>query len=291
MRHRVLLVLLAAFTLLTVACGQESEAPDTAATELGETTLDKCVINQGETAPAAGDGGEFETLKSGTLTVGSDTAFPPFESIENGESVGFDVDLIKEVAKRLELGAEIQSAAFDTIFTSLAAKKFDVVVSAVTIKEERKQTVDFTDSYFTADLSVSVRDVDAESISGVDDLAGKTIGVQATTTSEDCGKTLKEDGEVGDIRAYDTIPDAFTDLAAGRVAAVMIDLPTAQQIVEQRKGLRVVEVIKTQEEYGIAVAKDNPNLRVAINDALKEIRDDGTYTRLFVKWFKTEPPE
>jgi ABC-type amino acid transport substrate-binding protein len=291
MRHRVLLVLLAAFTLLTVACGQESEAPDTAATELGETTLDKCVINQGETAPAAGDGGEFETLKSGTLTVGSDTAFPPFESIENGEAVGFDVDLIKEVAKRLELGAEIQSAAFDTIFTSLAAKKFDVVVSAVTIKEERKQTVDFTDSYFTADLSVSVRDVDAESISGVDDLAGKTIGVQATTTSEDCGKTLKEDGEVGDIRAYDTIPDAFTDLAAGRVAAVMIDLPTAQQIVEQRKGLRVVEVIKTQEDYGIAVAKDNPNLRVAINDALKEIRDDGTYTRLFVKWFKTEPPE
>lgn len=292
MRHRVLLVLLAAVALVTGACGQETEVPDIAATELGETTLDKCVINQGEIAPAAGDGGEIETLKPGTLTVGSDTAFPPFESIENGEAVGFDIDLVKEVAERVgDLEVEVQSAAFDTIFTSLAARKFDVVISAVTIKEDRKETVDFTDPYFSADQSVSVREDDAESISGVDDLEGKTVGVQAATTGEDCAKTLKTDGKLEDVRAYDTAPDAFTDLAASRVDAVIVDLPTAQQIVDQRTGVRVVEAIRTQEEYGIAVAKDNPNLRVAINDALKEIRDDGTYTRLFVKWFKTEPPE
>ncbi len=291
MRHRLPLVLLAAVTLTTVACGQESEAPEGAAPELGETTLAKCVIDQGTTPAAEADDGDVTTLKAGTLTVGSDTAFPPFESISNGEAVGFDVDLIKEVAQRLELEAEIQSAALDTIFTSLAARKFDAVISAVTIKDERKKTVDFTDPYFTADLSVSVRNADAESTTGIEDLADKTVGVQASTTSEDCAKTLKADGELKDFRSYDTIPDAFTDLAAARVDAVIIDLPTAQQIVEQRSGLRVVQAIRTKEEYGIAVAKHNPNLRVAINEALKEIRDDGTYTRLFVKWFKTEPPE
>lgn len=292
MKRRVLFVL-AALTVVTVACGQESEAPEaTGAGELGETTLAKCVTDQGETAPAAGDGGEFKSLKSGTLTVGSDTAFPPFESIENGEAVGFDVDLIKAVAERIgPVEVEVQSAAFDTIFSALAAGKYDAVISAVTIKADRKKTVDFTDPYFTADLSVSVREADAEAIAGVDDLAGKTVGVQAATTGEDCAKTLKEDGKLEDVRAYDTIPDAFTDLAASRVDAVIIDLPTAQQIVGERSGVRVVEVIRTQEEYGIAVAKNNPNLRVAINDALKKIRDDGTYSRLFVKWFKTEPPE
>jgi ABC-type amino acid transport substrate-binding protein len=295
MRHRFGFVLLTTVAVAAAACGKETSttATESRTAELGETTLDACVIDQGTTAPAKADGGDFKTLKAGTLTVGSDTAFPPFESIENGVAVGFDVDLIKEIAKRLNppLNVEVQSAVFDTIFTSLAAGKFDVVLSAVTIKEDRKKTVDFTDPYFTSDLSLSVRDEDAGSIEGVDDLSGKTVGVQAGTTSEDCAKNaLQQEGKVKDVRAYDTIPDAFTDLSARRVEAVIIDLPTAQQIVEQRTGIRVVQVIRTKEEYGIAVSKDNPNLRVAIDEALKDVKGDGTYRRIFVKWFKSEPP-
>jgi polar amino acid transport system substrate-binding protein len=295
MRHRFGFVLIATMLAIAAACGKESTETTTGAgkAELGDTTLDACVINQGTTAPAQGNGGAFTTLKPGRLLVGSDTAFPPFESIENGVAVGFDVDLIKEIAKRLDppLNVEVQTAVFDTIFTSLAAKKFDVVLSAVTIKEDRKKTVDFTDPYFKSDLSLSVRESDAGSIKGVEDLTGKTVGVQAGTTSEDCAKNaLQKAGKLKDVRAYDTIPDAFTDLSAGRVDGVIIDLPTAQQIVEQRTGIRVVQVIRTKEEYGIAVGKDNPNLRVAINDALKKVKDDGTYRRIFVKWFKTEPP-
>ncbi len=294
MRYRVALVLLAAVALLTSACGQEeAEKPSGNGAQLGETTIEACVTNQGTIDPAKADGGKIETNAPGKLIVGSDTAFPPFESIENGQAVGFDVDLIKEVAKRISnLEVEVQTAAFDTIFTSLAARKFDVVVSAVTIKEERKRTVDFSDPYFTSDLSLSVRSADAGEIKGVDDLSGQTLGVQAATTSEDCAKSaLKAKGKIADIRAYDTIPDAFTDLSAGRVAAVLIDLPTAKQITGQRTGISVVQVIRTQEDYGIAVGKHAPNLRVAINDALKKIKDDGTYAQLFVKWFKTQPPE
>lgn len=290
MKHRAWLVLLAALALVAPACGKESPTPaDGSGAEVGETTLQACVVDQGETA-AAKTTGQLETIKPGVLTVGSDTAFPPFESIENGVAVGFDIDLIKEIAKRLDppLQVEVQSAAFDTIFTSLAAGKFDVVISAVTIKEDRKKTVDFSEPYFTADLSLSVREEDAESIKGVDDLEGTTIGVQAGTTSEDCAKNaLQKEGKVKDVRAYDTIPDAFTDLSAKRVDAVLIDLPTAQQIVERRAGLVVTQVIRTEEEYGIAVGKNNPDLRVAISASLKNIKDDGTYRRIFVKWFKT----
>lgn len=295
MRNRLALVLLASISLLAAACGKETpEASGNGTkTELGETSIPACVTNQGTIAPAAANGGAVELLTPGKLVVGSDTAFPPFESIENGKAVGFDVDLITEVGKRLgNLQVDVQTSAFDTIFTSLAAKKFDVVVSAVTIKEERKQTVDFTDPYYTSDLSLSVRSTDAGKFKGVDDLKGEMIGVQASTTSEECAKSaLKAKGKVADIRAYDTIPDAFTDLSAGRVAAVLIDLPTAKQITEQRSGIDVVQVIKTQEDYGIAVGKHAPNLRVAINDALKKMKDDGTYAQLFVKWFKTQPPE
>lgn len=293
MKHRSALVLFAACALLFAACGEETGGQAGGGLVLGETTIDACVIDKGTTPPAPGDGGGFKTLKPGKLVVGSDTAFPPFESIDNGKAIGFDIDLITEVAQRIgDLDVEVQSAAFDTIFTSLASKKFDVVISAVTIKEDRKKTVDFTAPYFTSDLSLSVRTEDADQIKGVDDLSGKTIGVQAATTSEDCAKSaLKEEGKVAEIRAYDTIPDAFTDLAAGRVVGVIIDLPTAQKIADERTGISVVQVIRTKEEYGIAVAKDNPNLRVAINEALKEIKDQGTYRELFVRWFKTEPPE
>jgi polar amino acid transport system substrate-binding protein len=293
MRHRIAFVLLASISLLAAACGKEAEKTSGEKSELSETSIPACVTNQGTIAPAAANGGPIELLNQGKLIVGSDTAFPPFESIENGKAVGFDVDLITEIGKRIgNLQVEVQTAVFDTIFTSLAAKKFDVVVSAVTIKEERKRTVDFSDPYYTSDLSLSVRAGNQEKFATVDDLQGQTIGVQAATTSEECAKTaLKAKGKIADIRAYDTIPDAFTDLAAGRVAAVLIDLPTARKIAEDRTGIDVVQVIRTQEDYGIAVGKHAPNLRVAINDALKKMKDDGTYARLFVKWFKTQPPE
>jgi ABC-type amino acid transport substrate-binding protein len=292
MGRRTAFVLLAIFALGAGSCANNVPDARSGAGDLTETTLTECVIDQGAIAAAEPTGEEVTTLQEGKLIVGSDTSFPPFESIEDGKAVGFDIDLITEVAERVGgRQVEVQTSAFDTIFTSLAAKKFDVVISAVTIREDRKQTVDFTDPYFKADLSLTVRSQDAGDISGVEDLDGKTVGVQATTTSEDCAKNaLEAKGQVAEVRAYETIPDAFTDLSAGRVGGVMIDLPTAQQIVEDRSGIEVVQVIKTEEEYGIAVSKENPDLRVAINAALSDIRDDGTYRRLFVKWFKTEPP-
>jgi len=259
---------------------------------MSETTISGCVISQGTVAPAKATGSSFATLKKGVIAVGSDTAYPPFESVEGGKVVGFDVDLLGAMAKKMgSPNVEFHTAAFDTIFTALAAGKFDVVMSAVTIKAARKTTVDFTDPYFKSDQSLAVSDANAGTIKGTDDLSGKIVGVQSGTTGEDCAKNaLKAKGKVKDVRSYDTGPDAFTDLAAGRVDAVIVDLPTAKQIVANRTGSRVVQIIRTKEEYGIAVAKTNPNLREALNRALQAVKDDGTYRRLFLKWLKTEPP-
>jgi arginine/lysine/histidine/glutamine transport system substrate-binding and permease protein len=160
----------------------------------------------------------------------------------------------------------------------------------VTIKAERKQTVDFTDPYFKADLSISVLDSEVSGTSGVDDLQGKTLGTQSGTTSEDCSKVLKQDGKVEEVRTYDTSVDAFNDLAAKRIDAVLIDLPTANQIVAEREGVTVVQKVVTNEDYGIAVSKENPNLREAINDALAEMRDDGSYDVIYRQWFDADPP-
>jgi polar amino acid transport system substrate-binding protein len=290
MTIRWTLALLACLAVLTAACGKETDSAARSSSAPSETTIAKCVNNVGGTPPAEPTGAPVKTIKSGVLTVGSDTEFPPFESIEKGKAVGFDVDLITEIATRIGIPkVDYQTAVFDTIFTALAAGKFDVVVSGVTIRADRKKTVDFSDPYYKSDLSLSVSDSDAGTIKGVDDLSGEILGVQSGTTSETCAKSVLK-SKVKDIRSYDTVPDAFTDMAAGRVGAVMIDYPTAKQIIEKRGGSRIVQIVKTNEDYGIAVAKTNPDLRVAINKALGEMKDDGTYARLFKKWFKTEPP-
>ena len=293
MRLRTTIVLFASLAVIATACGTESDDGASSSAAPTETTIAKCVNQLGDTAPAGPTGAAIRTIKSGVLTVGSDTTFPPFESIEGGKAVGFDVDLTNEIGKRIgNLEVQFQTAEFLTIFTALAADKFDAVVSAVTIKADRKKTVDFTDPYYKADQSLSVTDENAGTIKGVDDLEGKVVGVQSGTTGEDCAKnSLKKDGKVADVRSYDTAPDAFTDLTAGRIDAVMVDYPTAKQILEQRNGSRVVQVVVTKEDYGIAVSKKNPDLRVAINEALADMKADGTYRRLFKKWFKTEPPE
>lgn len=287
---------LIALSFLAAACGKTENVQPNASpsASISEVTVEKCTTNQGTVAPAAATGATFTTKKAGELLVGSDTTYPPFESIEGGKTVGFDVDLVEALAKKLPGTPKVrfQTADFKTIFTALASHKFDVVASAVTIKEERKRTIDFTDPYFSADLSLAVDTSKQATIKTIDDLAGKTVGGQDGTTGLDCANALKEAGKVGEVRAYKDILAAFSDLTAGRIAAIVNDLPTSKKVVEKRGGsLAIVQLIRTREAYGLAVPKDNPNLREALNTALKEIKADGTYKALFVKWFETEPPQ
>jgi len=296
---RVWVVPLVALGLLLGACAKSnSGAPSTSpsATQIPSVDVAKCETNQGTQAPAAPKGVDFKTQlkEQGVLSIGSDNDYPPFEEIKPGAKTpdGFDVDLYTEIAKRLGLTAKSTTTNFDALFTSsIPTGVFDLGVSAITIKEERKKTVDFTNPYYRSDLSLAINNDKTPEIKTIDDLAGKTVGVQKGTTGEACADYLKKQGKVGDVKSFDSTGPAFQDLLAGRIAAVVNDRPASQGFIEKSpETLKVVQIISTQEEYGFAVSKEHPDLRVAINDQLTKIMQDGTYATIYQKWFGTAPP-
>lgn len=270
--------------------GSPSASPVTTTVQIAE-----CQTAQGSQPASKPKGVDFhKQLKSPTvLSVGSDNAFPPFEELRAGAKtpIGFDVDLYTAVAKRLKLKAVSTTTDFDALFTqSVPTGKFDLGVSAITIKEGRKKTVDFTIPYFKADLSLAVNGDKNPKIKTIEDLQGLTIGAQKGTTGEDCAKYLVKEGKAKDVKSYADAQVAFQDLAAGRVAAIVNDRPASEGFIKKNPAFKVVQVIETKEQYGFAISKAKPDLRVAINDALTQIMTDGTYATIYQKWFGTPPP-
>lgn len=228
------------------------------------------------------EGVKVATVQEGKLLMGSDTTYPPFESIDDkGEAVGFDVDLAREIAKRLGLELEVVSVKWEGIIPGLKTGDYDIVMSAMTITDERKMEIDFSDPYIDSDQSIAVRKGDT-SIKGQADLAGKVVGVQVDTTGQ---FTAEEIPGIKEVRKYDTILMAFEDLELGRIDAVINDYPVNAYISKTRGKTEVVATIKTEEKYGIGVKKGNAQLLEAINMALADIRKDGTYDTIFEKWF------
>jgi ABC-type amino acid transport substrate-binding protein len=229
------------------------------------------------------------TLKAGVLTVGSCLDYKPFEYYEGGDLKGFDVEIMDAIAKGLGLTVEWKKANFDTIFPALSAGQFDAVAAASTITDERKQVVDFSDPYYNARQALTVNSDKTPEIKTTDDLtSGDVVGVQKGTT----GKSWAEENLAPNgiqIKTYTNAPDAFTDLEAGNIKGVINDEPSSEAEVESRPGLAVVEPIDTGEHYGIAIAKDHPDILEAINGGLKEIIADGTYKTIFEKYFQGVP--
>jgi polar amino acid transport system substrate-binding protein len=249
-----------------------------------------------QAAPPAGQDGtpepEFTTITEGVLSVGSCLDYPPFESVEGGDEVGFDVDLSEEIASRLGLTVEWVRADFDTIFTAVAGGQFDMVAAASTITEERQQTVDFSDPYYNSRQALVVAegsDIETEADIG----EGHVVGVQRGTTGKAYAvENLETKG--AQIKTYTNAPDAFRDLEAGGVDAVVNDEPASAEIIEDFPGqILIAAAIDTDEIYGFAFSKDNPELTEAVNGALAEIIADGTYEAIFTEYFPgvEVPPE
>jgi glutamine transport system substrate-binding protein len=285
-----------ALAMLLAACSNTGGSGSNGDVDIPTVQIGACVTEQGDQQPTAPEGVDWSTQlkEAGVLNVGSDNAYPPFEEIKPGadEPVGFDVDLYTEVAKRLELEPKSTTTDFDGLFTqSVPDGTFDVGISAITIKESRKQTVDFTIPYFVADLSLAINVEETPDIEGIDDLAGLTIGAQQGTTGEDCAKFLVEEGKAADVKSYGDASLAFQDLEAGRIAAIVNDRPASQCFIDKNADvLKVVQVIETSEQYGFAISKDKPDLREKINEVLTQIMTDGTYAAIYQKWFGTLPP-
>ncbi len=237
-----------------------------------------------DTGPGGSDDPSSLTLKPGTLLVGSDIPYVPFEYGEPPKYDGMDMDLVHEFGRRLHLKVVIQKTPFDTIFRDVAQGRFDMVASSVSITDERKKAVDFSLPYFNSDQSVMVQR--RSSITGMKDLADKRVGVQIGGTGEQWAKKRLTSS---DIRTYDAVDDAFKALAAGQVDAVINDFPSSKFAERSYRTLHVVETITTGEQYGLVFQRGSA-LRERIDQILLDMKEDGTFDRIYQKWFEVAPP-
>ncbi|MEW6553415.1 MAG: basic amino acid ABC transporter substrate-binding protein [Actinomycetota bacterium] len=225
------------------------------------------------------------TLEEGKLLMGSDTTYPPFESIgDDGEPEGFDIDVATELADRLGLELEVVTTAWEGIIPGLKTDKYDIIMSAMTITEERLAEIDFSDPYIDSNQSIAVMKGTTD-ITGPEDLAGKVVGVQVDTTGQFTAEGIPG---IAEIRKYDTILIAFQELELGRIDAIMNDYPVNAYLSKIRGQTEIAATVTTDEQYGIGVKKGNDELLDAINLALADIMADGTYDKIFEDWFGEE---
>jgi polar amino acid transport system substrate-binding protein len=233
-----------------------------------------------------GDSGDLGLIKDGTLTVGTDTPFPPFEIGQPPNISGYDIEVMNAVAEDLGLTAEYTDTGFGTIFRDTANGQFDTAAAASTITKGRENAVDFTAPYYEAQQALLVPE-DSD-IASVDDLSGAIVGAQDGTTGE---TYANDETDASEVRGFPEGPNAVSALVTGQVEAVIIDQPVAVDAVEKQGGVEIAEEIATNELYGFAVAPDNDALREAMDEALATIKQDGTLDELYEKYFQTAPPK
>ncbi|MGK5632412.1 ABC transporter substrate-binding protein [Streptomyces sp. URMC 123] len=240
---------------------------------------------------------------AGVIKVGSDIAYPPVEFKKDGKVVGLDPDIATAMGKELGVRFEFNNGTFDTLLTGLRSKRYDIAMSAMTDSKDRQQGidsetgkkvgegVDFVD-YFTAGVSIYTRKGDTKGIASWEDLCGKKIVVQRGTVSHDMAKSQSEKCEEADqgaigIEAFDNDVEAQTRLRAGGADAGSSDFPVAAYAVKTSGGGNDFEIVGDQVEaapYGIAVAKDNTQLRDALQAALNAIIQNGAYQKVVETW-------
>lgn len=221
-----------------------------------------------------------------TLIVATNPEFPPFEYVEGEDVVGLDIDIAREIAKDLGWEVEVQSMAFDAIVPAVASGKATIAIAGMTINDERKMSVDFSDPYYNAKQACIVLKDGA--VTDGETLKDKVIGVQQGTT----GDFAAEEYTAADkVMRYNKALDAVMELAGGKLDAVIIDAPVAANLVASmnNENLVVLDNIEFGDEfYGIAVQKGNADLVASINATIERINTDGTMDELLLKYFPVE---
>jgi polar amino acid transport system substrate-binding protein len=254
--------------------GDDTETGTEEGTEGGETTE--------ESTP-----GEEQAIVAGTAP-----GFPPFEIKEGGELTGFDIELFEAVVAEapgysFDRWSEFQ---FDSLIPALTNGEIDAIAAAMTITEERQETIAFTDQYWEADQSILVQAGGDFQPSEIGDLAGQTVGAQTGTTGE--GVIRSELIEPGDLsesnyNGYGNYVLAVTDLENGNIDAVVLDAPVAQTFAAERD-VEVAFTYETGEVYGFGIRQDASDLQSALNEGLATVRENGTYDELQAEWFTEE---
>ena len=274
-RSLALLLCAALLGCLLAACGGSS-ASSAAASSVASSAASSEAVSS-----AAAD---LTTVEAGKLTMATNAAFPPYEmTTDAGEFEGIDVDTAKAIAEKLGLELQIDDMDFDAALLSVQQGKADIVMAGVTVTDERKAVMDFSDSYATGIQSIIVPE--GSDIASPDDLAGKKIGTQRGTTGYIyCSDDFGDDAVV----AYDNGLTAVQALNNGQVDAVVIDNAPAKEYVAANPGLKVLETSYAEEDYAIGMNKDNTALVEAVNAALEELKADGTLQSIVDKYITAE---
>lgn len=228
------------------------------------------------------------SLAADTLAIGAYPNNPPFELKKaDGTFEGFEIDMASEAARRAGLTPEVADYGFQALFAATTARRIDVAVSSITITPERLKSQSFTQPYYDSDIGVATK---ADSpIAGLADLKDKTVGALSGSTGEKWVKDNRDAKGFADIKGYNSQQDLFLDLGAGRVDAVISDVPGMEHLFLKMKGFTVKDRIQTGEQYGLMMAKDHPLLG-KLNDALTAMKQDGTTAAIHKKWFGTDAP-
>ena len=240
----------------------------------GSKTADSSSDAQDSTTSTSADGG--------TLRMGTNATFPPYEFVgDDGSVQGIDADIAAAIADKLGMKLEITDMEFDSLIPALQSDTIDVALAGMTVTPDRQENVDFSDSYAKGVQVIIVKD--GSDIASPDDLEGKSIGVQTGTTGDIyCSGDIEEAG-LGTIERYKNGTDAVLALTSGKVDCVVIDNQPALKYVEANEGLKILDTEYAVEDYAIALAKDS-ELTGKINAALEELIADGTVQAIIDKY-------
>ncbi|HLR02891.1 MAG TPA: transporter substrate-binding domain-containing protein [Virgibacillus sp.] len=220
-------------------------------------------------------------------TVVTDTSFVPFEFKEDGEYVGFDIDLINAIADEVGFDINLETTNFDGIIPGLQTGSFDIALAGIGITDERAKKIDYSDPYYESGLRIGVA-IDNDSIEGIEDLSGKKIATRLGSTS---AEYIDEEIDDAEAKQYEQLDQAYLAVENGSADAVLYDAPNVAYYI-QTKGedsLKMVGDLYQAEEYGIAMAKGQEDLVEAVNEALETLKEDGTYDEIYEKWFGEKP--
>ena len=282
MKKQILALSMAALMAAALtACSSkpaETAAPETTQAQTAEAAPE----TEGETAEASEEATGGADAAGGTLVMATNAEFPPYEYYEDGDIVGIDVEIAKAIAAKLGMELQIEDMAFDAIIPAVTSGKADFGAAGMTVTEERQRSVEFTDTYANSNQVAIVKE-DSD-ITGSDALAGKIIGVQLGTTGDALATEIKD----ATVERYNKGLEAVQSLTQGKIDAVVIDQATAEAFVKKTEGIKILEEKMSEEEYAIAIKKGNMELVEKMNEAIKELKEEGKIDEIVAKYMDAE---
>lgn len=231
------------------------------------------------------DSGDSKKDSKDTLVMATNAEFPPYEFHEGDDVVGIDADIARAIGEEMGMEVKIEDMAFDSIIPAVTSGKADFGAAGMTVTEDRKKNVDFTDTYATATQVIIVKE--GSDIAGPDDLTGKKIGVQLGTTGDIYADDIKD----AEVERYNKGFEAVQALTQDKIDAVVIDGEPAKEFVAEADGLKILDEAFTEEEYAIAVAKDNDDLLKQMNEALASLKESGKIDEIVAKYISADKAE